>query len=106
MPLHQRSRPVGKEALTILGKGSVRAVQGSVSAPDRPGEKSMLNDEVAIRQRAYEIWQAEGAVDGQALSHWLRAQEEISRTRPAKAGPSRSAATRRRTKAPARSRQA
>jgi len=62
----------------------------------------MLNDEAAIRQRAYEIWQAEGAVDGQALSHWLRAQEEIDRAKSAKPTPSRTAARPRRTKAPAR----
>jgi hypothetical protein len=39
----------------------------------------MLNVEAAIRKRAYEIWQAEGQVHGNELSHSLRAQEEIVR---------------------------
>jgi hypothetical protein len=60
-------------------------------------ENIMLNEENAIRQRAYEIWQAEGEGHGDALSHWLRAQEEISRAKPAARRPRRSAAPRRRT---------
>ncbi len=31
-----------------------------------------------IRQRAYEIWQAEGQPDGRALEHWCRAQAEFA----------------------------
>jgi hypothetical protein len=44
----------------------------------------MLYDEMAVRQRAYEIWQAEGRIHGYDLSHWLRAQEEIDRAKSAK----------------------
>ena len=40
----------------------------------------MLDLESSIRHRAYEIWQAEGQVHGEALSHWLRAEQEIKRT--------------------------
>lgn len=61
----------------------------------------MLNEENAIRQRAYEIWQAEGERHGDALSHWLRAQEEISRAKPATMRTRRGAAPRRRTSAKA-----
>jgi hypothetical protein len=45
-------------------------------------EDIMLNDESAIRKRAYEIWQAEGERHGSALAHWLRAEEEVGRAKP------------------------
>lgn len=61
----------------------------------------MLNEENAIRQRAYEIWQAEGEPQGDELSHWLRAQAEISRAKPAGSRGRRNAAPRRRTGAKA-----
>ena len=31
----------------------------------------------AIRQRAHEIWQAEGRPDGRAHEHWCRAEAEV-----------------------------
>lgn len=37
----------------------------------------MLDLESAIRNRAYEIWQADGQVHGRDVTHWLRAEEEI-----------------------------
>ncbi|TWI57420.1 Protein of unknown function (DUF2934) [Pseudomonas duriflava] len=33
--------------------------------------------EQRIRERAYEIWEAEGRPDGQGFEHWRRAQESI-----------------------------
>jgi hypothetical protein len=30
-----------------------------------------------IRERAYEMWTAQGCVDGQAEHHWLAAEREI-----------------------------
>jgi hypothetical protein len=30
-----------------------------------------------IRQRAYEIWNAEGRADGKADEHWLAAEREV-----------------------------
>ncbi len=38
----------------------------------------MPNDaSVAIRERAYALWEADGRIDGRDLDHWLRAEEEI-----------------------------
>jgi hypothetical protein len=33
--------------------------------------------EQAIRERAYQIWEAEGRPDGKELGHWLRAEAEV-----------------------------
>ena len=30
-----------------------------------------------IRQRAFELWQREGSLDGRTLGHWLQAEREI-----------------------------
>lgn len=30
-----------------------------------------------ITARAFELWQAEGSLDGRSLSHWLQAEKEI-----------------------------
>jgi hypothetical protein len=71
-----------------------------------------------IRQRAYEIWHANGQVDGMADEHWLAAEREVlsapsapapeaggsakaqKRTRPSRAGAQRPAKS---TKAHAKS---
>ncbi len=37
------------------------------------------NQEARIRQRAYEIWQEEGAPPGRAEANWLRAESELLR---------------------------
>lgn len=38
-----------------------------------------MNDERdrRITARAFELWQQSGAIDGQALAHWLQAEQEI-----------------------------
>jgi len=51
----------------------------------------MQEMESTIRQKAYEIWQAEGRPAGREVAHWLRAEEEISRMRPAAVKPRRTA---------------
>jgi len=33
--------------------------------------------EQAIRERAYQIWEAEGRPDGKELDYWLRAEAEV-----------------------------
>ncbi len=30
-----------------------------------------------IRDRAFELWQQEGSLDGRSLGHWLQAEKEI-----------------------------
>ncbi|MBB5041956.1 DUF2934 domain-containing protein [Shinella fusca] len=30
-----------------------------------------------IRERAFELWQQEGSLDGRSLSHWLQAEKEV-----------------------------
>jgi hypothetical protein len=43
-----------------------------------PGQLFMdQNLENRIRERAYEIWTANGRLDGQADHHWLAAEREI-----------------------------
>ncbi|UIP32925.1 DUF2934 domain-containing protein [Stutzerimonas kunmingensis] len=36
-----------------------------------------MNVDERIRQRAYEIWQAEGQPEGKESEHWQQAREEI-----------------------------
>jgi DUF2934 family protein len=40
-------------------------------------DKSLEN---RIRERAYEMWTADGCADGQAEQHWLAAEREILAT--------------------------
>jgi hypothetical protein len=30
-----------------------------------------------IRERAFELWQKEGSLDGRSLSYWLQAEKEV-----------------------------
>ena len=48
-----------------------------------PRKEPMAERAEMIRQRAHEIWQAEGQPDGRALEHWCRAEAEIARRQPA-----------------------
>lgn len=41
------------------------------------------NKEEFIRQRAFELWEAEGCPDGLALEFWLRAERELVEPTPA-----------------------
>ncbi len=36
----------------------------------------------AIEQHAYHLWQQEGCQDGQALDHWLRAEQALASADP------------------------
>ncbi|WP_421593071.1 DUF2934 domain-containing protein [Shinella sp. M27] len=38
-----------------------------------------MNDprESRITARAFDLWQAEGSLDGRSLSHWLQAEKEV-----------------------------
>jgi hypothetical protein len=40
----------------------------------------MTNLEEAIRERAYQLWSADGQPEGKAELHWLKAQSEILTT--------------------------
>lgn len=33
--------------------------------------------EQRIKERAFELWQREGSLDGRSLGHWLQAEREI-----------------------------
>lgn len=59
----------------------------------------MIEQAELIRQRAYEIWQAEGQPDGRALEHWCRAEAEAVQPRPAVSGKKRGASSKGRAKA-------
>ena len=39
---------------------------------------SITDHETRVRERAYEIWDAEGRRDGWSIDHWLRAQHELT----------------------------
>jgi len=43
--------------------------------------------EIAIRQRAYAIWEAEGRPQGREWSHWAQASEEILKAPAANSAP-------------------
>jgi hypothetical protein len=49
------------------------------SPHSNPARQSFMdqNLENRIRERAYEIWTADGRMDGQADYHWLAAEREI-----------------------------
>ncbi|WP_439605013.1 DUF2934 domain-containing protein [Shinella sp.] len=32
-----------------------------------------------IKERAFELWQREGSLDGRSLAHWLQAEREIKK---------------------------
>ena len=59
----------------------------------------MIEQTEMIRQRAYEIWQAEGRPDGRALEHWCRAEAEAASSRPAATAKPRTTARKSRSKA-------
>lgn len=48
--------------------------QGRESVPSEP---SPFPDHEAITQRAYELYQQEGCIDGRALDHWLEAERQV-----------------------------
>ena len=59
----------------------------------------MIEQVELIRQRAYEIWQAEGQPDGRDLEHWCRAEAETALSRPAVAAKKRGASAKPRARA-------
>ena len=50
--------------------------------------------DVRIRERAYEIWNAQGCPEGRADEHWLTAEREILTVQPVPSSPSKSTASR------------
>ena len=62
-------------AETDLGKKRSKRPEGesgSTGGNDMAGDSDDL-----IRNRAYEIWEAEGRPDGRSAEHWRRAREEL-----------------------------
>ena len=49
---------------------------------------------VRIRERAYEIWNAQGCPEGRADEHWLTAEREILTVQPVPSSSSKSTASR------------
>lgn len=48
--------------------------------PDRDGSRN--DRDVRIRQRAYDLWVAEGSPQGRQQEHWLQAEREIMMAEP------------------------
>lgn len=42
------------------------------------GERSDTVDRGDIARRAYQIWEAEGRLDGRDITHWLKAEAELA----------------------------
>ncbi len=36
-----------------------------------------MDTDERVRERAYQLWEAEGKPEGQDVEHWMRAREEI-----------------------------
>ena len=36
-----------------------------------------MDTDERVRERAYQLWEAEGKPEGQDFEHWMRAREEI-----------------------------
>jgi hypothetical protein len=58
--------------------------QSQYSSPPRRVPKELtVNDhlrvQAAIERRAYELWRAGGRGQGDALSHWVQAEDEVMR---------------------------
>lgn len=43
-----------------------------------PKNSGSIPQEVTIRTRAYQLWEAEGKPDSRDLDHWLRAKTELT----------------------------
>jgi hypothetical protein len=39
-------------------------------------------DDVKVRERAYQLWEAEGRPDGRHEEHWYQAERELARRIP------------------------
>jgi hypothetical protein len=88
-PQEGENRPSGQDRQEQYQRTRDRAPtdqdgqMGSVSAPPDPGNNlgrgAPGDREDRIRQRAHELWEAEGRPDGQADRHWSRAAEDLDR---------------------------
>jgi hypothetical protein len=58
-----------------------RATRCRVSIENMEGWTMLSQQEQAIQERAYAIWEEEDRPDGKALDHWLRAEAENTATR-------------------------
>jgi len=66
----------GPDATPRIGLDLGRQIFDDPSGSERQEERSSSNEE-RIRQRAYEIWEAEGRT-GDPQDHWYRAERELS----------------------------
>ena len=55
------------------------------STRTRSGDETQLDVEERIRSRAYDLYQARGAADGNDVEDWLQAEQEIRGTNANKA---------------------
>ena len=47
--------------------------------PSPRGETKRVPTEAEVRERAHEIWVAEGMPAGREVDHWMRARRELER---------------------------
>jgi hypothetical protein len=60
-------------------KSSKKTAQVAATTLSRAIEGAARLDEDLIRERAYDIWIAEGRPHGRELAHWQRAHHELQR---------------------------
>lgn len=60
----------------------------------------VANQDAAIRERAYAIWEAEGRPEGRAFDHWYQAMSEVAGRAELKKATARPAAKTKTPKAP------
>jgi hypothetical protein len=70
----------GKEEKYQRSRDQAPVGEQTASDPDNNlGRGTPRDREDRIRQRAHEIWEAEGRPEGQADRHWSRAAEDLDR---------------------------
>jgi hypothetical protein len=69
---------MASEACRYAGRMS-RLVVSEAVGPSGEKDDAMSNDrEEQLRQRAYEIWEAEGRPEGRHKDHWHQAERELA----------------------------
>ena len=56
-----------------------KAAKTAERAPAPCGEVKSVPTEAEVRERAHEIWVAEGMPEGREVDHWMRARRELER---------------------------
>jgi hypothetical protein len=79
-PADETSSKEGKEEAYQRSRDQAPTGDRDVSYPDSSRGRAASGDRQGrIRQRAYELWEADGRPDGATNRHWSRAAEDLDR---------------------------